>query len=211
MYYICTMEEKKLEILEQASSVYMRLGIKSVTMDDLARELSMSKKTLYKYFKDKSDLVNTIIDYKLEMNAALTLNCHEQSDNAIDDLLGVSKMIVQMFKNINPTVFYDLNKNYPDAWKKLYDHKWSFVRNLILKNIHKGIEQGIYRKNLNPEILANLYVSSTNSMMDVSVFPWPEFKLDEVVKEVIAFHIYGMVNEKGFLYINQILENETND
>ena len=77
------MEEKKLEIMERASAVYMKYGIKSVTMDDLSRELGMSKKTVYKYFKDKTDLVNSIIQYKLEMDMALCLNCRQKSENAI--------------------------------------------------------------------------------------------------------------------------------
>merc|ERR1711907_199237 len=90
------MDEKRLEILERATNVYMRLGIKSVTMDDLARELGISKKTIYKYFDDKSDLVRSIVQMKTEMDQAICMNCINQNGNAIDDLIQVSKLIAEI-------------------------------------------------------------------------------------------------------------------
>jgi len=202
------MDEKRLEILERASSVYMKYGVKSVTMDDLSRELAMSKKTIYKYFDDKNDLVKSIIEMKVEMDTAVCINCSQQSENAIEDLINVSKFVVEHVGNVNPTVFYDLRKYYKDAWQILEDHKWEFVLSMIKTNIERGIKEGIYRDNMNVDVIARLYVASTDNIMNSEIFPWPDFKFQEVFTEMIRLHIKGMANEKGIKYLKQTMNHE---
>lgn len=202
------MEDKKIEILERASAVYMKNGIRSVTMDDLARELGISKKTIYKYFKDKDDLVLSIIELKVEMDKALCINSTQQSENSIDDLINLSKLIIENIGNINPNVFYDMKKYHPEAWGLMSKHKWEFVLSMIRDNINRGIKEGIYRKDLKVEIIARLYVGTTEMIMSGEVFLWPEFKFENVFREMIQFQIKGMANEKGMQYFNKRLSNE---
>lgn len=202
------MDEKRLEILERATAVYLKYGIKSVTMDDLARELGMSKKTIYKYFDDKNDLVKSIIEMKVEMDKAVCINCQQQSENAIDNLISVSKVVIEQVGNVNPTVFYDLQKYYKDAWQVLEEHKWDFVLSMITANIERGIKENIYRSNLKVEIIARLYVASTNDIMNSKIFPWPEFKFQVVFTEMIRHHIKGMANEEGIKYLKQKMKDE---
>ncbi len=204
------MDEKKLEIMERASNVYMKYGIKTVTMDDLARELGISKKTIYKYFTDKGDLVRSIIELKTGMDKALCMNCVQQADNAIDSLFNVSQLVVEHFTNINPTVFYDLRKYHPDAWGLMEKHKWEFVQSMIKENLERGINEGLYRSELNPDIVSRLYVSCTTAVTDANVFPWPEFKFQEVFMEMVLFQLFGMVSEKGRNYLIQKIKNEVN-
>lgn len=204
------MDEKRLEILERASAVFMKYGIKSVTMDDLSRELGMSKKTIYKYFTDKNDLVKAIIELKVEMEKAVCLNCQQQSENAIDNLITLSQLVVEHIGNINPTVFYDLSKHFPDAWTYLQNYKWEFVLNLTRENIERGIKEGIYREDLDVEIISRIYVGTTDFILGGEVFAWPEFKFQEVFQEFIQFTIRGMANEKGIKYLNNRLNNENN-
>lgn len=202
------MDEKKLEILERASLVYMQYGIKTVTMDDLARELGISKKTIYKYFEDKNDLIRSIIELKSEMDKAICINCMQNSENAIDDLFSLSRLVIEHFSNINPAVFYDLRKYHPDAWAIMEEHKWKFVQSMIRDNIERGINEKIYRDDIKSEVLARLYVSSTDAVLNASIFPWPEFKFQEVFSEMIQFQLHGMVNEKGLKYLKQKLKND---
>lgn len=204
------MDEKKLEILERASLVYMKYGIKTVTMDDLARELGISKKTIYKYFEDKNDLIRSIIELKTEMDKAICINCMQYSENAIDDLFSLSQVVIEHFNSINPTVFYDLRKYHPDAWEIMEEHKWKFVLEMISDNIKRGIKEGLYRKELNSEILSRLYVASTDAVLNASIFPWPEFKFQEVFSEMIELQLNGMVNEKGKKYLEQKLIRDEN-
>lgn len=204
------MEEKKLEILERASVVYMKYGIKTVTMDDLARELGISKKTIYKFFADKNELIRSIIELKTEMDKAICINCVQQSENAIDNLFSVSQLVVEHLSNINPTVFYDLRKYHADAWAIMDRHKLEFVQSMIRDNIERGKEEGLYRQEVNTEIVSRLYVAATDAVMDSAIFPWPEFKFQEVFMEAVIFQLYGMTSENGRKYLNQKIKNEIN-
>ncbi len=199
------MDEKKLEILERASAVYLKFGIKSVTMDDLARELSISKKTIYKYFNDKNDLVKSIIEMKVQMDSAVCSNTSLQADNAIDELIQVSQVVIEQFNDFNPTVFFDIQKFHKEAWDIIVQHKASFVLNMIKQNIERGIKEKIYRENLNPMIAAKLYVASSDASMNSEMFPWPEFKFQEIFIEMIRLHINGMANDTGRAYLKQKL------
>ena len=199
------MDEKKLEILERASAVYMKFGIKSVTMDDLARELSVSKKTIYKYFNDKNDLVKSIIEMKVQMDSAICTNTALQSVNAIEELIEISELVTKQFNNFNPIVFSDLKKFHKDAWAVIEAHKMSFVLNMITKNIERGIKEKIYRDNLNPAIAAKLYVASSDTAMNPEIFTWPEFKFQDVFLEMIRLQINGMANDTGRAFLKQKL------
>jgi|SaaInl74LU_5_DNA_1037368.scaffolds.fasta_scaffold00220_8 TetR/AcrR family transcriptional regulator, cholesterol catabolism regulator len=201
------MDEKRLEIIERASSVYMKYGVKSVTMDDLARELGISKKTIYKYFDDKSELVRSIVEMKTQMDKALCLNSTEHALNAIDQLLGISKLIVEHVGNVNPSVFFDLKKYHPDAWQIMEEHRWDFVLNMIIKNVEKGVEENLYRQNINPEIVGRMYVASIDNIFNPDIFPWPQFTFQAVYTEMIRFHIKGLVNADGLQYLTQKTEN----
>ncbi|MCH2231308.1 MAG: TetR/AcrR family transcriptional regulator [Crocinitomicaceae bacterium] len=199
------MDEKKLEILERASSVYLKFGIKSVTMDDLARELSISKKTIYKYFNDKNDLVKSIIEMKVQMDSAVCSNTALQSDNAIDELIQISQLVIEQFNDFNPSVFFDIQKFHKEAWDIIVHHKATFVQNMIRENIERGVKEKIYRENLNPMIAAKLYVASSDAAMNSEIFPWPEFKFQEIFIEMIRLHINGMANDTGRAYLKQKL------
>lgn len=199
------MEDKKLEIIERATSVYMRNGIKSVTMEDLARELGISKKTIYKYFEDKNHLVRSIIASKISFEKEMCQNCRDLSDNAIEEMIAVNKSVVENIGQINPSVFYDLQKYHIDAWKIIDDHKWNFVLDMMIENIKRGINEGIYRTDLNHEIIGRQYVVSTDMIMNPDIFPWPTFKIDSLFSEIMRFQLNGMANEKGRLILNKAL------
>lgn len=196
------MDQKREDILLRASDVFMRYGIKSVTMDDLSRELGISKKTVYKYFEDKNALVFAILSQKLEFDRAICSNCMD-AENAIEALLCIGNFVVEHLKHVNPSVFYDLKKYHPDAWKLMEDHKSGFINENIRENIQRGIRENIYRKNVNPEIIARIYVASMDFIMNGDSFLWPEFKLDEVILEVQRFHLRGLANMNGINYLNE--------
>ena len=199
------MNEKALEILERATQVYMKYGVKSVTMDDLAKELSISKKTIYKYYSDKPELVKAIIEMKVEMDQAVCSNSAQQSNNAIEEMISISKFVIENIGSINPTVFYDLQKFYPEAWQVIQTHKWSFVLNMITVNIERGIKEGLYRKNLNAKIIGKQYVVANDMITNTNIFPWPEFKFEEFFKEIMRFQLNGMVNEEGRKHLKEAI------
>lgn len=201
------MEEKAIEIIQRSIPIFTRFGIKSVTMDDVARELGISKKTLYKYFKDKNDLIVKGVQMKIDADEEQCGSVECQNGNAIDELFAISEFVVQNLSNINPSVIFELKKYHPEAFEILNKHKWEFVLKTIRKNINRGIEEGIYRDNMDPEIIARLYVGSTDLIMEGSIYPWPEFKVDKVYLEILRFQVRGLANKKGIEYLTNKLNN----
>ncbi len=200
-----------MELLERSSVVFMKYGLKSVTLDDLCREIGISKKTIYKYFEDKNDLILSIIQFKIEMDKQACIVCSAQATNAIDELINISQFVIEHFSNMNPSVFLDLRKHYPVAWKHMHDHKWKFVLDNIRENIIRGKKENLYRENLNPEINSRYYVAGMDTIMNGEVYPYPEFKTDVILTEILRFHIRGFANDNGINYLKEHFNREINE
>lgn len=200
-----------MELLERSSVVFMKYGLKSVTMDDLCREIGVSKKTIYKYFEDKNDLIISIIQFKVDMDKQTCMSCTKEASNAIEELVNISRFVIEHFTNMNPSVFLDLRKHYPEAWKHMHDHKWEFVLNNIRDNIIRGKQENLYRENLNPDIISRYYIAGMDIMMDGEVYPYPEFKTDEILTEILRFHIRGLANDNGINYLKEHFNREINE
>ncbi len=197
----------KESYIEKAGKILLRLGIRSVTVDDIARELGISKKTIYVYFKNKKDLVLNILKHKLDKDREKLRQGVVESENAIDELLIMSKYVEEEFYSIDPSILHDIQKYHPEAWNMLEKHKWTFVLDGIKNNILRGINEGIYHDELDPLIVSRLYVGKCDLIMGGKIFQYPEYKLDRVFKEAIFFHIRGMVNSKGLNYLQKRLKN----
>lgn len=195
------MDTKFLEILERAGAVFMRYGVRSVTMDDIAKELKISKKTLYKYVKDKSDLVTKIVFGQCEMEKIVLSNATDDAENAIDELMLMSSTIGQKLQQMNPSVLFDLEKYYPEAWAVFTEHKQGFILDSVRENLARGMKEGIYRDNLNAEIIAKLYIQKIDSIFDPAIFPVGKFNFYQIHLELMRYHIRGVANDKGMKYL----------
>ncbi len=186
----------------------MRYGVRSVTMDDVARELKVSKKTLYKYVKDKSDLVSKIMEGQCEMEKMVIGNVTAEAENAIDELMRITEMFSQKLAQMNPSVLYDLEKYYPEAWEVFTTHKEKFVLGCVQSNLERGIHEGIYRDNLNPEIIARLYIQKVDCMFDPAIFPIGKYTFFQIHLELMRYHIRGVANEKGMEYLAEKIKKD---
>jgi AcrR family transcriptional regulator len=202
------MDEKQFEIVEKSALVFLKFGIRAVTMDDLARELGMSKKTIYKYFSDKDELVKTIIQLKTQGDRELCVIACQQAENAIDEMIRISEFVSEMLKDVHSSVFFDLQKYHRESWEIMEDHKNTFVRNQIKGNIERGIKEGIYRENGDPDILSKAYVATMGALFDGATFPSNEYKFSKVLNQIIRFQIRGLANEKGLKYFKKRLNDE---
>ncbi len=195
------MEEKEQQIIEAAESLFMRYGFKSITMDDVSRELGISKKTLYQYFRDKKELINKILQNFISGHISKISCGVEKAENAIEDLYSVSKIIFEEFKNIQPGIIYDLQKYYPDQWALIDQFKSEFALNHIKKNIKRGIKEGYYRDNVNVEVVAKLYFSLTDIIFNPDFLKGINADYPTIFKELIRYHIRGLATKKGIEYI----------
>lgn len=189
------------EIIKKVSALFLKYGIKSVSMDDISRELGISKKTLYQYFKDKDDLVSKSILFHIREQECDMDSLYDPSLNAIDMLLIVSKYLTDKISQLNPSVNYDLQKYYPESWKLILNYRTEHIFEKIKNNLEKGIQEGIYRENINIDIISKLYVSRIElAIEDQEWFQKQNYSYDEVFKTVFEYHIRGIANQNGLKY-----------
>ncbi len=187
--------------------VFMKYGIRSVTMDDLARHLSVSKKTLYKYFKDKNDLVIKGMEYHHKMEQCAMEACFDEKLNAIDENFAISKVILEQLQNIHPSVMYDLEKYYPEAMAKFDDYKKTVVKEWVENNLKKGIEEGLFREDINIPIITAMYLARMNDFMHTDLFP-EEYSPADIYLEIFRYHIRGVASQKGVNYLKEKVKKE---
>jgi AcrR family transcriptional regulator len=191
------MIEEMKNILEKVRCLYLKYGIKSITMDDVARELGISKKTLYQYVVDKTDLVAKVLDIEISKRAGdfdIT-NC--KGVNAIDEMIMVNFHVIKMLKEYNPSTAYDLKKYYPDLYKKFYELRHQKMYEWILNNLIRGKSENLYRKEINEEIIAKLYVYRNEVIIENDQFDLNEYTSPKFFREVLIYHIRGIATEKG--------------
>ncbi len=193
------------ELIGKISELFLKYGVKSVTMDDIARELGISKKTLYLSFTDKKDVVMKFIEYSI---ANQTCNIKEKSEvtgeNAIDILLNVSQILISAQNKVNPNVNYDLQKYYPEAWEKIKGFRQEHIFNRIRMNIEQGISEGIYRDDFNIEVICHLYVLHIEKSY-TELLNNTDIKFDELLRTLFMYHIRGISSKAGIEYVEQKL------
>jgi len=209
-FYLCAMEEKLKYILEESSKLFIRYGIRSMSIDDVARQLGISKKTLYQYFADKKELVQSVMKYHMDQTNNSFHGMKETPGNAIDILLRVSQILIEQMGQMNPSVTYDLSKYYPEAFKTLMDYKRGQVLDHIERNLQQGIKEGLYRKDMNTRVIAYFYLIRMDQFM--SMEPDDEKMKNtssaEILTELFIYHVRGIVNPKGLEYLESKLVKE---
>jgi len=204
------MNEELKNILLKARELYMKYGIKSITMDDVARELGISKKTLYQYVTDKDDLVGKFVDNEISMRQEEICKCFRIGYNAIEELFEISIFMNKLMRNQNSATEYDLKKYYPVHFEKTIKARREGIFNYILVNLKKGINEGLYRKEMNQEVIAKLYLwRSENTHFD-ELFTIEEFTSIKLFVELINYHVRGIATEKGIMILEKkIIELES--
>jgi len=187
----------KEKILNGAVGLFMKYGLRSISMDDIARHLSVSKKTLYQHFADKEDLITIVLTAHIEANRKQYEVITENSANAIDELAQISQCLRKDMAETNPSVLFDLQKYHPKAWEVWLDHKSKYIRESVVRNIKQGIEEGYYRPEVNAEVIAAIRIELISMGFDQSVFPQDTFNLAEVQSQIFDHFVYGLCTDKG--------------
>ncbi|MDB4533643.1 TetR/AcrR family transcriptional regulator [Vicingaceae bacterium] len=204
-------KEKSCQLIGTCLDLFMKFGIKSLTMDDISRKLGISKKTLYQFVKDKKDLVNKGMKLCLEEEQSVLTQISSDSDNAIDELIGFTRFVNSRLSDLHASVIYDIQKYHPDSWTMMEDHKKGFVRLSILENTERGIREGLYRDNLNSEIVASLYMLMMDGFFQSEENFGKDARLEDLHLEMIRYHVRGIANEKGITLLKESLNKEENN
>lgn len=195
-------------IIQRIYCLYQKYGIKSITMDDVARELGISKKTIYEHFTDKNDLVNKVYEYEHKFKNQQFDNLFTKGENAIQGLFLVIHFMDEMLKEHNYVVDYDLKKYYPEVFEKKRKRMIEGVYEKIYNNLIRGIKEKLYRSDMDPELIARLHVSRIVSVITSDIFTVEEFTNNNNRRELMIYHIRGIATEKGIKVLEKELQNE---
>lgn len=195
--------EIKDRILQSAKTLFMRNGIKSVSMDDIAAHLAMSKKTLYKWFENKDQIVHAVMVHFLAHEEDDCCHMAAKSANALEELFQMMEWSKQLLANIHPSIFYDLQKYHPQAWQVWVDHKNQFILKNIIDNLHRGIAEGLYRADLDIEVLSRLRLTQVELVFNMDLYPPRQFDPGRVQQVCLEHFMLGTATLRGHKLINE--------
>ena len=197
-------------ILKGSEELILQSGVRSVTMDDIARNLGISKKTIYHYFTDKNELINALVDKRLNEDREQMCSLISSSENMIEELVTMTKGAEDVFSRINPIVVHDLQKYYPDAWTRFQIFKVDFLINTLEKLLLKGIQQGYIRPDVDAKIVAIMRVNQIEMGLNTTIFPLSEFNAWKIQHQFLTHFNYGICTLKGIGIINMLKNTENN-
>ncbi len=199
------MEKQELEIIEGAFALFNRYGIRSVTMDDVARELGISKKTIYKHFENKAELVHKCVQTIFTTISGHINRIHAETQNAIDELFEIDDVVGTMMANHNPGMQFQLAKYYPESHRYINQGRQKMIRKMIAENIANGREQGLYRHDFEDRIITFLYCSKIDTIPEEDHELLQSFEMRKMMSESLKYHIRGIATPKGLAYLEEKL------
>jgi AcrR family transcriptional regulator len=194
----------KDKIISKASDLFLKLGFKSVTMDDIAGEMCISKKTIYKYFCNKEILIEESTEMVHKQVHGIIDGIVAKNHNAIEENFEIRKMFKEMFQASDNSPLYQLKKHYPEIYLKVMNREISECNLCFKQNIEKGIAQELYRKELNIDIYVKFYYSLIFAIKENTV---SEREATELEFEALEYHTRAMATQKGLVELEkQILK-----
>lgn len=197
------MASPEINLLHKSREMFMRSGVKSMTMDDIARELGMSKKTIYQFVGNKAELVNKVLNEYLCEERKQVDTILSKSANAVDGMINMVEYLLNVLHDFNPASLNDLQKYYPEAWKIYDEYRYQYVVTRIRENLDNGVKQGVYRADMDADIIARIYVRGIDMILDQQMFPQKRYSFFNLYKEFLKYHLRGIVSPKGLKILEQ--------
>jgi len=195
----------KETILKKTGEIFLKFGFKSVTMDDIAHDLGISKKTIYKYFKNKEELVDNAVTHFHQCVLQSINNVCNMSHNAIQENFEVKKVFKDFFKNTDDSPTYQLQKYYPKTYEKIMSQEFTMFQDCISTNIERGIEQGLYRSNINLGVVTRFYFSLVMGVHDANLFTYNKNTINKLEIDALEYHTRAIATKKGILELEKQL------
>ena len=190
-------QEARERIVETGDILFRQYGTRTITMDEIARQMGVSKKTLYQHFQNKDALVTTVIEHGILQIQEMCKKFQLQAKDAIEEIILFMQYNDQLFRNMNPVILLDLQKFHPRAFEVFQHHKNQFLQKIILENLEWGTREGLYRKGINLEIISRFRMESAMLCFQPQVFPNTDFDMRTVQKELLEHYLYGISSPKG--------------
>jgi len=188
------MEER---ILQKAHELFMRIGIRSVSMDEIAGQLGISKKTIYQYYKDKDALVDGVLDIIMKRKEYDCAHTKEICENAVHEIFLSMDVMEELMAGCNPSILYDLERYHPTSFKKFTDQNNSYLYAAIKDNLEKGVSEGLYREEIDMDIMSKFRIGSIFLVFNTNYFPHGNYQLLNLCTEITDHFLHGLVTPKG--------------
>ncbi len=185
------------DLLRRCELLFFKYGVRSVTMDDIAKELSISKKTLYQHFENKDELINEIMNQHTEHECYEVQLLKQKSVDALDEVIKIAQRTIIMLQMISPNLLYELKKYHVKAWDILNDLQNNVITDGTLENIKRGKSEGLYRSDIDADIVSKLYAKSCLQVINEEIFPSADYKKEKIFLEFMNYHVLGLTTQKG--------------
>jgi AcrR family transcriptional regulator len=193
----------KERIQQKAEELFRRYGIRSVTMDEIAGQLGISKKTIYQFYSDKEALVKDIFKGITDQNKERCMKIKSSAENAIHEQYLSSDAAQEIFSNMNSSVLFDLNRFHPNVFAEFEKFKKQFLYNIIKENIVRGIKEGLFRKDLDVNIITWLQLEMISGVFHNEEVMSGKTNAAHFEKEMKDFFLHGLCTEKGLGFISK--------
>jgi len=193
------------KILLGATDLFLSYGFKSVTMDDLANALGVSKKTIYQHFDNKTKLVEaTTLNLFDVISCGINHICSLEK-NPIEEFYSVKKFIMEHLKDEKSSPQYQLQKYYPEIFNTLKNKQFEIMHTCVGDNLNIGIKQGLYRDTIDIDFISRIYFSSMLAIKDKDLFPLKKSSMNMLMDNYLEYHLRGICTPKGLEYLNQFI------
>ena len=196
----------KDKILEKSQELFLSLGFKSVTMDEIANSLGISKKTLYKHYSNKTQLVEQVTDHLFDNICCEIDSVYDLDLNPIEELFEIKKVVLQNLKDEKSSPQYQLQKYYPKIYLELKNKQFGVMQGSIKENLSTGIELNLYRNDIDVEFISRLYFHGLVGVRDRDLFPLQQYSMNNLITNYLDYHLRGIATDKGI----EELENQLN-
>jgi len=196
--------EKQRQIIDIAKHLFFQYGLRSVTMDEIALQTGISKKTLYQNFKDKETLIEKIILNEMEkVKVLINEILSEKGLNAIDRTVKIYGLLSELHKKHPPILEHDLQRYYPEIFSTIRKFRNGNMYKAIVDNLEDGKAEGLFREDLNSEIIALLQINRGGILRE-SFGLKDKYGAEELVRQSLIYHLYGICSDKGRQYIEKL-------
>jgi len=185
------------KLISAALELFLTYGTKRVSMDDICKNLGISKKTIYNFVANKEELVKFVIEDYLAHDRETINKISANSENAVLEIINITEHSLNFIKKIGTSIIFDLKKYHPEIWESTGRSHFKFIEEKIFQNLLRGQQEQLYRQEFNPEIIAKLYVYMSNCVVDEVNFPAEIFNRISLFREMIMYHLYAVVTDQG--------------
>ena len=189
--------DQRERILGKAHELFNRFGFRRVTMDEIATKTGMSKKTIYQSFTNKDEIVDAVVEHLLQKSS---MTCEEnatKAENAVHEIFLNIDMVQELMLEMNPAVYDDMEKYFPAVFNKFFQYKYKYIFQQVQRNLEKGIEEGLFRSELNVDVITKFRVETMFIPFNQAIFPYGKYNLAQVEIETLELYLYGIATPEG--------------